>query len=385
MAVTQPLVPGGPDAWTVVRVASSARRLVEEGIGQVWIKGEVSGLKSYQSGHWYFTLKDPDAQLRCVMWRSHAAKVASQPADGTEVYVLASPTVWEERGEFRLTVVVMLPTAGIGLAQQLYERTRAALEKDGLLDPARKRRLPPIPATIALVTSPDGAALRDMITVARRRWPAVRLLVVGAKVQGAEAEAELVRALGVVNRLEGIDLCIIGRGGGSREDLMVFNSEPVCRALAEVRVPTISAVGHETDVALTDLVADLRAATPSAAMELALPDRDELATRVGTLSRRMAAGLNRRTRLLAERLARTGDRLQVAITRRVDRPRHQLDRLAAQLAALDPGRVLQRGYAIARTAEGRVIRRRDDLAPGAPFILRVADGEVAAHADQEPG
>ena len=381
--MTQPLVPGGPDAWTVARVASSARRLVEEGIGQVWIKGEVSGLKSYQSGHWYFTLKDPDAQLRCVMWRSYAAKVATQPVDGTEVYVLASATVWEERGEFRLNVVVMLPTAGIGLAQQLYERTRAALEKDGLLDAGRKRPLPAIPGTIALVTSPDGAALRDMITVARRRWPAVRLLVVGAKVQGAEAEADLVRALGIVNQLEGVDLCIIGRGGGSREDLMAFNSEPVCRALAAVRVPTISAVGHETDIGLTDLVADLRAATPSAAMELALPDRLELITRVGALSRRMATGLSRRTRLIAERLARTGDRLQVGITRRIDGPRHRIERIAAQLAALDPDRVVQRGYAIARGADGRVIRRRADLAPGAPFRLRLADGEVAAHADQE--
>jgi len=380
--VTQPLVPGGPDAWTVARVAASARSLVE-GIGQVWIKGEVSGLKSYQSGHWYFTLKDPDAQLRCVMWRSYAAKVATQPVDGTEVYVLASPTVWEERGEFRLNVVVMLPTAGIGLAQQLFERTRAALDKDGLLDPARKRPLPSIPGTIALVTSPDGAALRDMITVARRRWPAVRLLVVGAKVQGAEAEAELVRALGIVNQLEGVDLCIIGRGGGSREDLMAFNSEPVCRALAAVRVPTISAVGHETDIGLTDLVADLRAATPSAAMELALPDRVELVTRVGALSRRMATGLSRRTRLIAERLARTGDRLQVGITRRLDGPRHRLERIAAQLAALDPDRVVQRGYAIARGVDGRVIRRRADLAPGAAFRLRLADGELAAHADQE--
>lgn len=377
--------PGGPDAWPVGRVAASARRLVEEGIGQVWIKGEVSGLKSYQSGHWYFTLKDPDAQVRCVMWRSYAAKVAAQPADGTEVYVLATPTVWEERGEFRLNVVVLLPTAGVGLAQQLYERTRAALEKDGLLDPARKRPLPTMPATVALVTSPDGAALRDMITVARRRWPSIRLLVVGSKVQGAEAEAELVRALEIVNRLDEVDLCIVGRGGGSREDLMVFNSEPVCRALAAVRVPTISAVGHETDVSLTDLVADVRAATPSAAMELALPDRAELQARVGVLARRMAAGLSRRTRLLTERLARTGDRLQAAVTRRIDGPRHRLDRVAAQLAALDPDRVVQRGYAIARGADGRVVRRRADLPPGAPFTLRVGDGDITARVDLESG
>jgi len=366
-------------------MASAARRLIEEGVGQVWIKGEVSGLKSYQSGHWYFTLKDPDAQLRCVMWRSYAAKVAAQPGDGTEVYVLATPTVWEERGEFRLNVVVMLPTAGVGLAQQLYERTRAALEKDGLLDPARKRTLPAMPAVIALVTSPDGAVLRDMITVARRRWPSVRLLVVGTKVQGAEAEAELVQALGIVNRLEQVDLCIVGRGGGSREDLMVFNSEPVCRALAAVRVPTISAVGHETDVSLTDLVADVRAATPSAAMELALPDRAELNARVAVLARRMAAGLSRRTRLLAERLARTGDRLQVGVSRRIDGPRHRLERIAAQLSALDPDRVVQRGYAIARTTDGRVVRRRGELPAGTPFTLHLSDGDLAARSEMEPG
>ncbi len=373
--------PGSGDAWTVARVAAAARSLVEEGIGQVWIKGEVSGLKSYQSGHWYFTLKDQDAQIRCVMWRSYASKVGAQPATGTEVYVLASPTVWEEKGEFRLNCVVMLPTAGIGLAQQLFERTKAALEKDGLLDPARKRRLPEFPRTIALVTSPDGAALRDMITVAHRRWPAVRLLLVGAKVQGAESEPDLVRALGFVNRLEGVDLCIIGRGGGSREDLIVFNSEAVCRALAALRVPSISAVGHETDISLTDLVADVRAATPSAAMELALPDRTELARRVDVLARRLGNGLTRRTRLLGERLARTGDRLTIAMQRRIEQPRTRLDRLNAQLLALNPEAILQRGYAIARSAEGRAVRRVTDLPAGAPFTLQVSDGVVAAHAD----
>jgi exodeoxyribonuclease VII large subunit len=373
--------PGSGDAWTVARVAAAARGLVEEGIGQVWIKGEVSGLKSYQSGHWYFTLKDPDAQIRCVMWRSYASKVGAQPAEGTDVYVLASPTVWEEKGEFRLNCVVMLPTAGIGLAQQLFERTRAALEKDGLLDPARKRRLPEFPRTIALVTSPDGAALRDMITVARRRWPAVHLLLVGAKVQGAESEADLVRALGIVNRLAGVDLCVIGRGGGSREDLIVFNSETVCRALAALRVPSISAVGHETDLLLTDLVADVRAATPSAAMELALPDRTELARRVDVLARRLGNGLTRRTRLLGERLARTGDRLTIAMQRRIEQPRTRLDRLNAQLLALNPEAILQRGYAIARSAEGRAVRRVAELPAGAPFTLQVSDGIVAAHAD----
>lgn len=373
--------PGTGDAWSVARVASAARRLVEEGIGQVWVKGEVSGLKAYQSGHWYFTLKDADAQVRCVMWRTYAAKVQAPPAEGTEVYVLASPTVWEERGEFRLACVVLLPTAGIGLAQQLFERTRAALEKDGLLDPARKRGLPPFPRAIALVTSPDGAALRDMITVARRRWPSVRLLVIGTKVQGAEAEGELVRALGLVGRIGGVDLCIVGRGGGSREDLIVFNSEAVCRALAAVPVPTISAVGHETDISLTDLVADLRAPTPSAAMEQALPDRAGLVRHVDGLARRLGQGLMRRTRLVEERLARSGDRLHLAMTRRIEQPAARLERMAAQLQALNPEAILQRGYAIARGADGRAVRQTAQLPPGAPFTLHVSDGRVAARAE----
>lgn len=372
---------GSGDAWSVARVAATARRLIEEGVGQIWVKGEVSGLKVYQSGHWYFTLKDPDAQVRCVMWRTYAAKVGAPPVDGTEVFVRGSPTVWEERGEFRLTCVVLLPTAGIGLAQQQFERVKAALAAEGLLDPARKRRLPAYPRVIAVVTSPDGAALRDMITVARRRWPAARVLVFGAKVQGAEAESELVRALAAVNRMPEVDLCVIGRGGGSREDLTAFNSEAVCRALAAVRVPTLSAVGHETDLSLTDLVADLRAATPSAAMELALPDRAEVADRVATAARRLAVGLTRRTRLLSERLARTGDRLHAAIHRRVESPRARLERLHAQLLALNPEAILLRGYAIARDRTGRVARRITDLPAGSPFTLQVSDGTVPAHAD----
>jgi exodeoxyribonuclease VII large subunit len=315
------------------------------------------------------------------MWKTYTSKVGAVIADGTEVYALGTPTVWEERGELRLAVQVLLPTAGIGLAQLARERVKGALEKDGLLDPARKRSFPQFPSRIAVVTSADGAALRDIIIVTRKRWHSVQLLVVPAKVQGIEAPETLVRALAVVNRLEQIDLCIIGRGGGSKEDLSAFDDERVCRAVAALRMPSISAVGHETDVSLTDLVADARAATPSAAVERAVPNRDDTERHVQSLSSRLAHGLRRRTALVSARLARSGDRLQVALGRRLEEPRRRLDRYAGQLEALSPLKVLGRGYSMARLADGRVARRQEDLRPGTPFKLRLTDGEIAAHAD----
>ncbi len=371
----------GDAPWTPSLLAKAARRVLEGGIGPLWIRGEVSGLKAYQSGHWYFTIRDAEAQIRCVMWRTYSARVKTQPAEGAQVFVFGTPTVWEERGEFRLTVTEFLVTDQVGQAQLELERIRKALEKDGLFDPARKRSLPALPERIAVVTSLDGAALRDIITVTRKRWPAIELLVVGTKVQGAEAPAEVVRALGIVNRLERVDLCILARGGGSKEDLAVFNSEAVCRALAAVNVPTVSAVGHETDVSFTDLIADVRAATPSAAIELAVPDRADLARQVAGLGMRLGNALGRGTRLARERLARSADRLEAALTRRLEVPRRDLERLSAQLDALSPLRVLERGYSVAQDGEGRVLRRRADFTPGSPFTLRVTDGTVPARVD----
>jgi exodeoxyribonuclease VII large subunit len=369
-------------AWSVAQVARAAKRMVEGGLGALWIRGEVCGLKVYQSGHWYFTLRDADAQIRCTMWRTYAVKAGPPPAEGTQVFVFAAPTVWEERGEFRLNVLELLATEGMGLQHLALERTKAALQKDGLFDPARKRPLPPLPSRIAVVTSLDGAALRDIMTVTRRRWPSLQLIVVGAKVQGAEAEAELVRALAVVGRLPGIDLCVIGRGGGGREDLAAFNSEAVCRALAVMPMPTISAVGHETDISLTDLVADLRAATPSAAMELAVPDREELLGRVAALALRLGGTLARGTRVTGERLARTADRLEAGMETLLTRRRHQLERLGAQLDALSPLRVLDRGYSMALDDDGAVLKQLADFPPGLRFTLRVADGSVSARVEE---
>lgn len=375
-----------PEAWSVAQVNRHAKNAVE-GIFRepLWVLGELVEFKAYRSGHWYFTLRDADASLRCVLWKQQAAgilaRLGAAPTDGMEVLVRGRPTLWEERGEYRLTASDIVPTAVIGAKALELERVRAALQADGLLDPTRKRPLPPIARRIAVVTSPDGAALRDIIIVTRNRWSAVELVVVGAQVQGEGAVASLVRALGLVNRIPGLDACIIGRGGGAKEDLAAFNAEPVCRALAAVRVPTISAVGHETDISLSDLVADVRAATPSAAAELAVPDRVALVHRVDGFGVRLAAGLRRRTRVAEERLARTGDRLQGALGRLVEDRRSRLDRAAAQLDALSPLRVLARGYSVAQDDDGRVLSHAADFPSGRRFRLRVSDGSVPARTE----
>jgi exodeoxyribonuclease VII large subunit len=308
-------------------------------------------------------------------------RAGKPPADGTEVYVLGKPALYEEKSEFQLVVSRMLPTSALGRQQQELERVRALLHQDGLFDPARKRALPTYPSLIAVVTSRDGAAVHDVVTVTRKRWPCARLLVLSAKVQGEGAVEDLVRALRLVNRLPSVDLCIVGRGGGAREDLAAFNSEAVCRALAAVRVPTISAVGHEIDISLTDLVADVRAATPSAAAELAVADRRDVLRLIDDLSVRLASGLTGRTRLVAERLARTADRLHSRAEAALDLRRNQVERLAAQLEALSPLKVLGRGYAVPIAPDGRVLKHQAEFVRDGRFQLRVVDGTVDARVE----
>jgi exodeoxyribonuclease VII large subunit len=375
------LISPADDVWSVTRLTTTIKRMVEGELPALWIRGEVTGCKVYPSGHCYFSLRDTMCQVRCCLWRRDMPRAGKPPADGTEVYVLARPGIYEVKGEFQLNIVRVLPTSAVGRGQQELERVKALLHQDGLFDPARKRPLPEFAAAIAVVTSAAGAALRDVITVARRRWPCATVLVVNARVQGDGAVQALARALSLVNRLPEVDVCILGRGGGDREDLAAFNTEPVCRALAAVRVPTISAVGHETDVSLTDLVADVRAPTPSAAAELALPDHREVRRALDDVAARLAGALGGRTRLGLERVERAGDRLAAAMEAVLDRHRHQVGRLTAQLDALSPLRVLQRGYAVPTTPEGRVLKRAAEFAPGTAFRLRVADGRVAARVE----
>jgi exodeoxyribonuclease VII large subunit len=370
------------EVWSVGDLVASVKRVVEGEFMPLWVRGEVVQCRAWSSGHWYFTLRDADAgsQLRCCMWRANAARAGRPPTDGTEVFALGRPEVYHAKGELQLVVSRLVPTEAIGRQQQELERAKAALLRDGLLDPARKRPIPRYACAVAVVTSPDGAALRDVMTVMGRRWPCARLLLVGARVQGDGAADELVRALGLVRRLE-VDVCIVGRGGGAREDLAAFNCEAVCRAVAAVPVPTISAVGHQTDIALTDLVADVRAATPSNAAELAVADRVEVLRQLGDLSARLAGALGGRVRLAGERLARSADRLQAALGAAADRPQARLDHLGAQLDALSPLRVLDRGYAVPLDARGRVLRRRAEFPEGSSFTLRLADGAVRARAE----
>jgi len=365
-------------AWTVGEVTRRARAVVEAGLPPLWVRGEVSGFKRWQSGHWYFALRDRAAQLRCVMFARENRRLPAAPADGMQVFAFGRPTVWEEKGELRLTVLELLSTEAGGLWQLALEKAKAALAKDGLLDPGRKRRLPAYAQRIAIITSPDAAALKDIVAVVERRWPLAELLVIPTRVQGDGADTEICRALAALGRIAGLDVAIVGRGGGSKEDLWTFNSERVARAVAAAPVPIISAVGHETDVTLCDLVADYRAPTPSAAAAAATPDRVEVLDHVAHLGVRLGRGLAARVALAGERGDRSLDRLAAAMTRRLEGDGHRLATLAGRLDALSPLKILERGYALARDAHGRVLKRVAQFVSGTGFRLRVSDGDVAA-------
>lgn len=391
------------EAWSVAMLAGVIKRRVEDDNPPVWVRGELTGVKRYPSGHWYFSLRDATAKVDCTLWKGVATRLREPLTDGAEVFVFGTANVWEERTALRFNVTQVLPAAAVGAQAQSVERIKQALLKDGLLDPGRKRPLPPFASRIAVITSVSGAAVHDVITVARRRWPSVEVLVINSAVQGEGAAAELLRAFRILARLDAIDCCIVGRGGGGKDDLAAFNDEALCRAIAACAVPVISAVGHEVDVTLADLVADVRAATPSQAAEFALPDRRDVALRVaaarGALYRAMQSlVIARRARMertrdrigaaLLEQLRRTERRLLTAharlapaLERTVERRRHAIGRLAAQLHALSPVAVLGRGYSLARGADGSVLRRVGDFVPGSPFTLTVADGTVAARVE----
>ena len=390
--MVQPLTPGrrpgvggDPDlfaaasaegAWTVSEVTRRAKSVVEAGLPPLWVRGEITGFKAWRSGHWYFSLRDKAAQIRCVMFAKQNFRLPT-PTDGSQVFAFARPSMYEEKGEFQLTVMELLSTEQGGLWKLAFEKAKAALTKDGLLDPTRKRRLPQFPNRIAVVTSPDGAVLRDIQAVVARRWPVAELIVVPAQVQGTKAEASVCSALNRIRRLP-VDVLIVARGGGSVEDLWAFNAERVARAVAAMPMPVISAIGHETDVTLTDLVADLRAPTPSAAAEAATPDRTEVLAQCGVLGQRLARALRIASRHVVERLDRTGDRLVRCMEHRLEKSRALLTAHSARLDGLSPLKVLARGYAVARDEQGRVLKRVEDLPEGRKFRLRVTDGEVDA-------
>ena len=289
--------------YTVTQVTAEIRRLMESAFAEVWIEGEISNCRPWTTGHVYFTLKDQSAQLKAVMWKSAARLVKFKLEDGLQVVARGRLAVYEPKGEYQL-VCEQIEPKGLGALQLALEQLKKRLQAEGLLDEARKRPLPKLPRKIGIVTSLDGAALRDIIKVLGRRYPNAHLVIAPTRVQGEGAAVDIARALGGIGRVEGVDVVIVGRGGGSIEDLWAFNEEPVARAIARCPVPVISAVGHEVDVTLSDLVADLRAPTPSAAAEVVVAAKNDFVSHIDRLADRLAAAVGRRTQTARHTLQR---------------------------------------------------------------------------------
>lgn len=359
------------------------------------VRGEVSNYKCYPSGHHYFSLKDEQGSIRCVMFRGDAARLRFKPVNGLSVIAYGRVSVYPRDGQYQLYCTQLMED-GRGALDRAFEELKKKLEAQGLFDPAKKQPLPAYPGRIALVTSPAGAAVRDMIRILRQRWPLTEVLVVPVRVQGEGAAEEIAAAIHQVNNRDDIGLIITGRGGGSREDLWAFNEEPVAWAIALSNIPVISAVGHEPDVTISDYVADLRASTPSNAAELAVPDQQQERQRLEGLTLRLRQAMEvqldrdrkelrrlEQSRVLRNPVAVVDDqrmrldgvqrRLAMALERTLRRGRVELAGLAGRVDAMSPLKVLSRGYAIAKY-EDRAVTTVEQVQPGQAMDVLVADG-----------
>jgi exodeoxyribonuclease VII large subunit len=392
--------PPRPKVWSVSQVNRAVRGLLEETVEPLWVGGEVAGWTRSRAGHCYFGLKDDRAQIRCVIFSREASLLPADPEEGMQVRVFGELTLYEAKGEYQLVARRVEAEGAEGLWRLAFEKLRAKLEAEGLLAAERKRRLPRAPACVGVVTSKDGAALRDILSVVARRAPWTRIVLRSTRVQGEGASLEIAAALEDLGASGRCEVIIVGRGGGAIEDLWAFNEEPVARAIAACPVPVISAVGHETDVTISDLVADLRAPTPSAAAEAVVPDGavlvDTLRRATGRFGRALSGAVERRRSALDQRvrrlerslerrfaparqaLDRATGRLERAAVARVERGRAVLSGIGGRLDALSPLGTLRRGYAVARGADGRVLAAVNDLPPGTRFRLRLADGTIDA-------
>jgi exodeoxyribonuclease VII large subunit len=364
------------------------------------VRGELSNFKRHTSGHLYFTLKDESSSLRAVMFRSHGSSLSFRPHDGLKVVATGHVGVYERDGAYQLYVRSLEPD-GLGALYLALEQLKQRLEREGLFDASRKRRLPLLPRRVGVVTSIRGAAVRDIITVARRRFPNLELVIADAIVQGADAPASIAQGLQLVSSVPGIDVIIVGRGGGSVEELWAFNDELVLRAVASCPVPVVSAVGHETDFTLVDLVADVRAATPSAAAEIVVPDRAALERDIKQAANRMARALVRRTEQaratwrraalspalnrpydrvhqLRQRVDELARRLGLSAARRVEQARARSERVWTRLDVLSPLAVLSRGYSVCFDSKGSVVRSVAQASTGEQLTVLVSDGSIAA-------
>lgn len=413
-----------PHPLSVSELTAQIKDLLEAAFPEVWVAGEISNFVRPQSGHCYLTLKDDRSQLRAVMWRGVAARLRFAPRDGMEVVCRGHVDLYAARGSYQLVISDIVPK-GMGALELALRQLREKLAREGLFDPGRKRRLPQFVRRVAVVTSPTGAAIRDFLQVLGRRWRGADVLIVPVRVQGEEAAGEIVDAIQLVNRLcekgdstifpgqpgtvpgfTPIDCLVVTRGGGSMEDLWAFNEEPVVRAIAGSRIPVVSAVGHEIDVTLSDLAADVRALTPSEAAELVAPAAEELLADLRQVEGRLAAALRSRaawarSRLdslarsspfrrpyqkifdLSRRLDELSDRAGRAARGAGRLSRGQLEIVAGRLDSLSPLAVLARGYSLTqRVSDGRPVRAAAELSPGEEIVTRFAQGRAASRVER---
>ena len=424
--ITPDLFPRTAKVFTVTELTRSIRGTLETKFGAVWVQGEISNYKLYPSGHQYFTLKDQRAQIGCVIWRDTMAPVRQPLADGAQVQVYGTVTVFEARGQYQLNVQILQPR-GMGLLQAKFEALKRKLEAEGLFAAERKRSLPKFPRRIGIITSPSGAAIRDMLNVLRRRAPWLQILINPVRVQGSGAAQEIavaIRELAMPNEaFAPLDLVVVTRGGGSIEDLWEFNEEIVARAIFHSAVPIISAVGHEIDFTICDFVADLRAPTPSAAAELIVPDITDLQRQIDGCTRALARQLLNRVREAQQRLDHARETLQRCLAHRIDsykrsllhiaaalqarsptreltmrrnrfadlhrrliacpghlleNAKHRFQRIEGILRVLGPDATLRRGYSITTNERGQIIRTIAIVRPKMKIRTRVSDGEFGS-------
>ncbi len=383
------------EIFSVGRLTRIIRDLLDDGLPMVWVEGELSNVTLHRSGHRYFTLKDAEAQIQCVMWRTRRAP-AFELEEGVKVRAFGRVTVWERGGRYQLDTVSIL-TVGVGDLQTAFEELKRKLGAEGLFDLERKRPLPKYPRAIGIATSPTGAAVRDLVWGFAARFPPAQLYLIPVKVQGEGAARDVSRAIAAFNRSGLVDIIVIGRGGGSIEDLWAFNEEMVVRAVAASELPVVSAVGHEVDVTLSDLAADLRAPTPTAAAALVVPDRTDLKRRLSekltAISRSLARslelwrervnglassyGMKRVVVRIAEERRRLDDsaaRLESALVKKISDLGRGVESAAQRLQALSPARVFDRGYCIAKRADETIVRSARDISSGDELDLVFKDG-----------
>ncbi|MBQ6239669.1 MAG: exodeoxyribonuclease VII large subunit [Firmicutes bacterium] len=389
---------------TVSQVNAYVKRILSQDVllSRVQITGEISNFRRHSSGHLYFALKDAGAAVSAVMFASDTVTLRFLPRDGIRVIVSGSVSLYEKTGQYQLYVHSMVPD-GVGALYQAFEELKNKLQQEGLFDESRKRPLPAFPRKVGLVTSPTGAAVQDMIRVTKRRNPGIQLVLIPVLVQGEAAAASIVAGIQTAQK-SGADVLIVGRGGGSIEDLWPFNEESVARAIAASEIPVISAVGHETDFTIADFAADTRAATPSMAAELAVPVAAEVLASVDTLLRRMNLAISGRIRTARQALDAIAARpfyrrpqdllvtrrqdidiadtaLRNALRRQLDTRRHELDKALLHFRYLDPEEPLSRGYSIVYTTNGEMVSSTADVSLQDLYKIRLSDGEMLARAE----